>query len=62
MRTAILLGLLVLAGCTSAVTMRNPSTGAVAQCGPYANTWETHYRESQCINDYKQQGYVRAGN
>lgn len=59
MRVAVILCLVVLAGCTSPIGMKNPRTGEVAQCGPYANTWETHYRESQCVQDFKEQGYVR---
>lgn len=59
----IIISLLVLgllAGCTSPVKMRNSVTGQVAECGPYANTWTTPERESQCIRDYQRQGFERA--
>lgn len=62
MRHLLLLSVLLVAACTSPITMRNPQTGAVAQCGPYANTWTTEVREAQCIRDFKEQGYVRVSN
>jgi hypothetical protein len=53
----LILGLL--AGCTSPITMRNPVTGQVAECGPYTNTWTTPAREGRCISDFQRQGFVR---
>lgn len=61
---AIALG--VLCGCTSAITMRNPTTGATAKCGPYLLTTAQRYastiRESLCVEDFQRQGYVRTSN
>jgi len=55
--------LLTLAGCTSAVTLRHPATGAVATCGPYYTVglyaFAANERERQCIQDYQRQGYER---
>ena len=63
MKYALVLGLLVLAACTTPIKMRNPATGAVAQCGPYRysglQAQASAFREAQCIRDYKEQGYVR---
>lgn len=62
--TAILLAL-GLAGCSDAITMRHPDTGQTAQCGPFwgglsgAAINQVAQREAQCIQDYKEQGYVR---
>lgn len=64
MKKLILIGVLLLAGCSSAITMKNPRTGETAQCGPYAvagiAAMATPQREAQCIQDFKEQGYVRA--
>ncbi len=67
MRTIILTVLAVgLAGCvtTDPVYMKNPNTGQVVQCGPYdnraLNSMASAQRESQCIQDYKEQGFVRS--
>lgn len=56
---------LTLAGCTEAIQMRNPATGQVATCGNhslafpiYATIASTH--DHECVQDYKDQGYVRA--
>jgi len=49
----------VLAGCTSAVHMRNAATGATATCGPYADTINAPAYEHQCISDYQRQGFER---
>lgn len=66
MRRLVLLGVLLVAACTSPVMMRNPQTGATAQCGPYSNTGivaaSSAQREAQCIRDFKEQGYVRVSN
>lgn len=66
MRYLIVLGLLVFAGCeTTPVKLVHPQTGKVVQCGPYYTGLDGGIgkgipaRESQCINDYKEQGYVR---
>jgi uncharacterized lipoprotein YajG len=61
----ILVSGLFLLGCsyTQPVVLLNPKTGSKAQCGPYDNAGikaaATAMRESQCIEDYKQQGFVR---
>lgn len=51
-----------LTGCTSAVTLRHPD-GRVAKCGPYdarpLNSIASAERERGCIQDYKEQGFVR---
>jgi len=63
---------LVAAGCTSAVELRHPQTGAVARCGPYAAwaylgpdspfdpNWDpaVRSREARCVEDYTSRGYV----
>lgn len=51
----VVLALACLAGCSSPVSMRNPMTGETVKCGPYVGV----AREMQCINDYKDQGFVR---
>ena len=60
MKRLLLLVVMALAGCTSPVEMRHPETGAIIRCGPYAigEIGEAR-REAQCINDFKEQGYVR---
>jgi hypothetical protein len=72
-RAAALIGCLLGAGCTSAVELRDPQTGSVVKCGPYA-AWEyigpespfdpgwdpaVRSRERRCVEDYTQRGYVR---
>lgn len=56
------LALLVVA-CTKAVVLVNPETGQMVQCGPYSTSAfvanANALRERQCIEDYKEQGYVR---
>ena len=76
MRWQILLTtLLVLfaTGCVSAVTLRDPTTGATVKCGPYAafsyigptSPWnrdwsvKTDERQARCIDNSEKQGYVR---
>lgn len=56
---------ILLIGCTSAtqpVYLVN-ADGATVQCGPYDNhamkSAASALRESQCINDYREQGYHR---
>jgi hypothetical protein len=57
--------ILLLAACSSTVPvkMRHPKTGQVVQCGPYDTSGMRHIaaaqHEAQCIQDYKEQGYVR---
>lgn len=60
--------LLVLGACsTRAVTMRHPATGATVRCGPfptmqnYGSAQAAAMQEAQCIQDFKEQGYVRVG-
>lgn len=67
MRRFLPLGLLLLlvTGCTSAVTLRHPITGVTVKCGPYAfdnlgrSAAVAMERERQCISDYQRQGYER---
>ncbi len=66
-RHVLCLGLVFLfAGCaltTQPVFMGNPQTGATVQCGPYDkrgdNAIAAAMHETQCIQDWKEQGYVR---
>jgi len=68
MRRFLTLGLLLLlvTGCTSAVTLRHPITGVTVKCGPYAfdslgrSAAVAMERERQCVSDYQRQGYERA--
>lgn len=64
MRWVVLaLALVLLSGCTSAVKMRNQDTHEVVECGPYPSGglagFNTPRREAQCINDYKERGFIR---
>ena len=66
MRYYLLLLPLLFTGCTDMVYMKNPQTGQMAECGPYWIGTATSIKldsisrmETQCINDYKEQGYVR---
>lgn len=58
---ALVLVVLVFAGCTMPVTLRHPQTGQLTQCGPYPFPGEvtTAMRETKCIKDYQRQGYER---
>lgn len=52
------------AACTDAIKLRNPATGATAQCGPYmleglGQPASVAQRETRCLDDYERQGYVR---
>jgi hypothetical protein len=48
-----------LAGCETA-NFRNPTTGAVAHCGPYDASWDSSAVLMQtCTNSYERQGFVR---
>ena len=61
--TALLVGLI---GCAAEpVFLKHPGTGQTAKCGPYYDTFgrtgvAEAMREAQCIQDYKDQGFVRA--
>lgn len=64
MRPPLFLSLLVLFGCTdSSIYLKNERTGEIVKCGGrHAVTLiegAVATRESQCIQDYKEQGYVR---
>lgn len=63
MKIAII-GCLLLAACTDSTTyLKNEKTGQIVTCGnrhPLSLTESAiQAREAQCIEDYKQQGYVR---
>ncbi len=66
-RHLLYLGLVfLLASCTTTkpVFLTHPKTGATVQCGPYptrglAKPMAAAMHETQCIQDYKEQGYVR---
>jgi len=60
-----LVSFFALAACTtSAISLRNPSTGQTAKCGPYLldglGSNSQALRESKCVDDYQRQGFVRA--
>jgi hypothetical protein len=71
---ALLLSLL--GGCVSAVTLRDPATGAVVKCGPYSalsyfgptSAWDRDWmpkaedRQARCVDAYFRQGYVKTSN
>jgi hypothetical protein len=65
MRRLAIVMMLGLAACsqTIPVYMKNLSTGKIAQCGPYKNNdlnaTAAAMHEKQCIEDYKEQGFVR---
>lgn len=65
MRYAVLVGLLLLVACqtTQPIYLQNPVTGQRVQCGPYDGSGiqasASVVRESQCVQDFKEQGYVR---
>ena len=52
-----------LAGCTSAVNLRHPQTGATAKCGPYYSLGGYYnvatIRERTCVQDFQRQGFER---
>lgn len=55
---------LALAGCADSTTyLKNEKTGEIVKCGgTHAVTlaeYAVQKREAQCIQDYKEQGYVR---
>jgi len=61
----VLASTLLVAACsqTEPVYMKNPVTGQSATCGPYKNNdlnaTAAAIHEKQCIEDYKEQGFVR---
>jgi len=67
MRYSFILISLLLAGCsTDPVYMKNKETGEIVKCGPYyvglAKDFKMEgiaHQESQCIQDYKEQGFIR---
>ena len=58
---ALLVCVLAVGACTDAVMLRHPDTGRTAKCGPYLwdDTVSLAMREAQCIQDFKEQGFVR---
>jgi len=59
--------LLFMPACTTApIAMQNPQTGQTATCGPYpaggTTGMNTAMREAQCIQDFKEQGFLRVAN
>jgi hypothetical protein len=59
----VLVGAMVLlVGCTTPVYLRHPD-GRTAKCGPYdarpINSFSSAERERGCIQDFKEQGFVR---
>ena len=65
---AAFIAVLAIAACAApAVTMRHPATGKTVVCGPYAERGPngpiaSAMHETQCINDFKEQGFVRVAN
>jgi len=54
--------LLVLAGCTGPVILRDPQTGKTVQCGPDETEQRAdvaYQRQRDCIEEYQRQGYKR---
>ena len=65
MKPLLLVLVLLVAGCqTTAVLLKHPTTGKVIQCGPFSKAGNVGelaaaQHESQCIQDFKEQGYLR---
>lgn len=57
MKRLALIALLGLAACTNAVHLRHPD-GRIAECSSRHNSTADAIRQSQCIEDYKDAGYV----
>jgi hypothetical protein len=54
--------LIVLAGCTGPVILRDPQTGKAVQCGSDDREQRAevaYQRERDCIANYERQGYKR---
>lgn len=53
----------VLAACAETIHLRNPNTGQAATCGPYRTggigAQAGAILATQCVQDFKEQGYVR---
>lgn len=62
MRVALVsLFAIILAGC-AAVYLKHPVTGEAVTCGPYPqgiSSWASARREAKCVDDFKEQGYLR---
>jgi uncharacterized protein YceK len=61
---ALLITVVLVAACTSAIKLQNPTTGATAQCGPYqleglGQPGSVAQREARCLDDVQRQGFVR---
>ena len=63
------LALATLTACTTQpVMMKHPATGAVAKCGPFSTTdnygsaGAAAIQEANCVNDFKEQGFIRTAN
>lgn len=56
------LALLLLTGCTNAITLRH-ADGREAVCGPYHTGgpigWQAAERERACVADFQRQGFER---
>jgi hypothetical protein len=55
---------LLLGGCTTPVTLRNPTTGQTVTCGPYMHEGtgqpaSVAQREARWLDDYERQGFER---
>lgn len=66
MKGALLIAMtLLLGGCTyiGSIKMKNKTTGETVQCGAYFVLWGNgglaQNSMNRCLDDYKQQGYVR---
>lgn len=54
--------LLLASGCTQPITMVDTRTGETRTCGPFYLSGVsdmTALRERKCVQDYKEQGFVR---
>lgn len=65
MKKSLLL-IILLTGCTQSIYMKNPKTGQTVDCGQHWVGIEKDFKmegtaaqESQCIGDYKEQGFTR---
>ena len=58
-----LMSTVLLAGCTSAVALRHPQSGATAKCGPYYSLGGYYnaatLRERTYVQDFQRQGFER---
>lgn len=62
-KIGVLILIVVLTGCTSAILLRH-SDGREATCGPYYYygifAFTATEREKNCVGDYQRQGFERA--